>query len=74
MTVVWTVVIVIAGLAVALVGYLSWRDRARRRSVDESSADRTAEATAGAAAERYAAERHAAQGTLWDRGQTYGRS
>ena len=72
MTTVWVVVVITAGFAVAMLGYLAWRDRARRRSLGEDGSGRTAEATA--TAERHAAERYAVPGTLWDRGKFDGHS
>jgi type II secretory pathway pseudopilin PulG len=51
-------------LAAAAYGYVAWRDRRRLSSAEDSAAARTARSTQ----ERYAAERHAAQGDVWNRG------
>ncbi len=68
MTVVWVILAVMAGLFVACIGFVGWRDRRRLSSADDTSAGRTALAEA----ERHAAGRHGAQGSTWDRGRADG--
>jgi len=58
MTAVWVTPAVAGALIVALVASVRLRDRARLSSADDSAASRAA----AAEAERYAAERHGAQG------------
>ncbi|WP_128763505.1 hypothetical protein [Micromonospora sp. MW-13] len=65
-----TTVMVFLGAAVALAVaafvLVSWRDRRRQSGPEDSAAAREAASTQ----ERYAAERHGAQGEVWQRGQT----
>ncbi|MFI1193240.1 hypothetical protein ACH4T9_08265 [Micromonospora sp. NPDC020750] len=64
-----TTVMVIFGsalaLAVAAFVVVAWRDRRRQSTPEDSAAAREAASTQ----ERYAAERHGAQGEVWQRGQ-----
>ncbi|NBE80674.1 hypothetical protein [Micromonospora rubida] len=55
-------------LAVAAFVVVAWRDRRRQSTPEDSAAAREAASTQ----ERYAAERHGAQGEVWQRGQTPG--
>ncbi|MGW1058454.1 hypothetical protein [Micromonospora rubida] len=65
-----TTVLVIFGsalaLAVAAFAVVAWRDRQRQSTPEDSAAARAAASTQ----ERYAAERHGAQGEVWQRGRT----
>lgn len=69
MTAVWTMVAVVVGLVVTAVAYLTWRDRERHQALEDSLAAGTARSDAY----RHAAERHAVQGVVWDRGRFDGR-
>ncbi|WP_405104753.1 hypothetical protein OG559_16245 [Micromonospora sp. NBC_01405] len=64
-----TTVMVVFGSALVLVGIafivVALRDRRRQSTPEDSAAAREAASTQ----ERYAAERHGAQGEVWQRGQ-----
>ncbi|MFG3554551.1 hypothetical protein ACGGAQ_09185 [Micromonospora sp. NPDC047557] len=62
------VVVLLVTLATLLIVafiFVSWRDRKRHSSPEDSAAAGDARSTQ----ERYAAERHAVQGEVWRRGQ-----
>ena len=65
MTLVWVVLAVTAGLIVACMSYVGWRDRRRLSSGDDGSAARTARSEA----ERQSAMREGVQGSTWDQGR-----
>ncbi|MBM0239496.1 hypothetical protein JNW88_24340 [Micromonospora sp. ATA32] len=64
MTMVWVVLGVVAVLVVVTVGYVGWRDRQRAKVADDDVAERSALSRK----HRYEIERHASQGTAWNRG------
>ncbi|GAA4580331.1 hypothetical protein GCM10023176_59680 [Micromonospora coerulea] len=64
MTTVLVVLVVVAVLVVAMLGYVAWRDRGRRMAGDDPARVRDAEVRR----HRYEAERHGSQGDLWQRG------
>ncbi|WP_139307158.1 hypothetical protein [Micromonospora pattaloongensis] len=60
--------VVFVVLLIAAFVIVAWRDRKRLSSPEDSAAARDATSTQ----ERYAAERHGAQGEVWRRGQNPG--
>ena len=68
MTWLWVLMATAAGLVLLLIAWIGVRDRRRLSSGD----DRTASRDAAATAERYAAERHGAQGATSIENQMHG--
>ncbi|MET8084603.1 hypothetical protein [Micromonospora sp. NPDC005237] len=66
-----SLVVSLVALVVLLIAafiFVAWRDRRRLSTPEDSAAGRDATS----AQERHAAERHAAQGEVWRRGQNPG--
>jgi hypothetical protein len=74
MTVVWVVLAIVAVLIVGSLGYVRWRDRRPITSADAHATTRAAGRSAAAEAGRRAADRHGAQGDTWDRGRLDGQA
>ncbi|WP_141714779.1 hypothetical protein [Micromonospora mirobrigensis] len=65
MRTIWIVLGVVVLLGLMSIWYVARRDRARTTSGEDTAATRAATAEQ----ERHAAERHGAQGGVWQRGQ-----